>query len=119
MIISSSYLTYQFWVGFVGHIQKESEYMKQKISQRSHFMLSSLKTGKHFESGVCDARWQSNERIFVGTENGEVMLFKINESTVENYFERVFVKQEHDNMVLCIDSKFGSELAISGSDDAK
>ncbi len=93
--------------------------MKQKISQRAHLMLSSLKTGKHFETGVCDARWQSNERVFVGTENGEVMLFKLNDSTGENYFERVFTKQEHDNMVLCLDSKFDSELAVSGSDDAR
>ena len=120
MIVSSSYLTYQFWVGFVAHIQNESEYMKQKISQRTHLMLSSLKSGKHFETGVCDARWQSSERVLVGTENGEVILFKLNDPTIaENYFERVFTKQEHDNMVLCIDTKYDSELAISGSDDAR
>ena len=58
--------------------------MKQKISQRTHLMLSSLKSGKHFETGVCDARWQSSERVLVCTENGEVILFKLNDPTVNS-----------------------------------
>ena len=81
-------------------------------------MLSSMKTGKHFETGVCDSKWSSADRVFVGNENGEVMLFKLSNQS-ESYFEPIFTKQEHDNMVICLDCKYDTELAISGSDDAR
>lgn len=55
----------------------------------------------------------------MGTERGEVMLFKLNSESSENKLEHLTTKHEHDSLVLCLDTKFDSEIAISGSEDSR
>ena len=81
-------------------------------------MLSSLKTGKSLSSGVSQARWVSNEKFLAGSDNGEVMLYKMNKEP-DNMYESIMLKHEHDNLVTCLATSFNSDIALSGSEDSK
>lgn len=116
LILSSSYLTYQHWIGFIGFLTKSET--NELICKSRTFMLSSLKSGKSINSGVNKAKWISNETFLTGTDNGEVMLFKVNKEP-ENLYESIMYKHEHDSMVLCLAANFNSQIALSGSDDSK
>lgn len=116
LILSSSYLTYQHWIGFIGFLGKSD--LNEFTAKRKSVLLSSLKTGKSMTSGVSQAKWVTNDRFLTGTDNGEVMLYKLNKEP-ENLYENVMLKQEHDSMVLCVVTNFNSEIALTGSDDSK
>jgi len=68
--VSSSYYTYQHWIGFIGYLLHSE--LKQSLSNTKPFMLSSLKTGKSSDSGICSARWASDDTFLIGTDNGIV-----------------------------------------------
>jgi WD40 repeat protein len=81
-------------------------------------MLSSLKTGKSMTSGISQARWVSNENFLAASDNGEVMLYKLNKEP-ENMYESIMLKLEHDSIVTCLATNFNSDIALSGSEDCK
>jgi len=94
LIVSSSYLTYQHWIGFVGHLTPRSSYLKTPNDQRGVLMLSSLKPhGKHFESGVCTAKWVSEDRVLVGTDNAEITLLSKSKSNSSSKNENEYQKE--------------------------
>ena len=76
--MSSSYLTYQKWTGFIGYISKK-ELAPTAAEAAKLFAqpltLSSLKTGQTFNCGVVDAKWTSNQNVLIGKDNGD---YKIN-----------------------------------------
>jgi len=117
LILSSSYLTYQHWIGFVGLMNKPE--IDDIVKSEKSCFLSSLKTGKSNDSGVSQARWISNERFVAGTDNGEVILYKVNKEEPENMYETVMVKQEHDSLVLSLATNLNSNIALSGSSDTR
>ncbi len=85
-------------------------------------MLSALKMNLNIESGVSDAKWASDEQILVGTDRGEILLYKINKTNnnLENdKFDLLMKKSEHDNVVTCLGTCLNSGLGLSGSDDAR
>lgn len=116
LLLSSSYLTYQHWIGFVSFIDKTET--DKIISNGKSCMLSSQKTGKSLSSGISQAKWVCNDKFLAGTDDGEVMLFKLNKEP-ENLYENLMVKHEHDSIVLCLATVMNSEIALSGSDDSK
>lgn len=116
MLISSSYLTFQNWSGYVGYLK--SQEVKSKISDFP-LMLSSLNVNKSFSSGVCVARWCNENKILVGTERGEIYLINLEPDTEESKFTNIFQKHEHDSLILCLETKFDSPIALSGSEDSK
>ena len=68
LIISSSYYTYQHWIGFIGYVANYD--LKKTIKTKSPLMLSTLKTGKSLDSGICCANWTSDQNFLIGTDNG-------------------------------------------------
>lgn len=68
MIVSSSYYTYQHWIGFVGYLPSHD--LNKSLDNGRPFMLSSLKTGKSLDSGVCSANWTNDTSFLIGTDNG-------------------------------------------------
>ena len=140
MLVSSSYLTFQYWLGFVTRVSAEQLASPQQHDWQAPFMPSA--SGKHFDTGVCDARWLSADCFVVGTENGQLAVVATQSATNSSTppandvngsgedsssalvsrppsYELKFTRQEHDHMVLCVDAAYGSSLAISGSHDAK
>ena len=135
LILSSSYLTYQHWIGFVGLLNKPE--IDDIVKSEKSCLLSSLKTGKSNDSGVSQARWISNERFVAGTDNGEVILYKVKRENMyetvmvkhehdslvkeepENMYETVMVKHEHDSLVLSLATNLNSHIALSGSSDTR
>lgn len=117
LILSSSYLTYQHWIGFIGLLNKSE--IDEIVKLQKPFMLSSLKTGKSNESGISQARWISNERFITGTDNGEVVLYKMNKEEPENMYETLMTKHEHDSLVVSLATTFDSHIALSGSSDSR
>ena len=116
LILSSSYLTYQHWKGYIGLLTPDET--DELIKSVKPLNLRDLSSGKSVDSGINQARWISNERFVIGTDNGEVMLYKLNNQK-SVFYELSMVKQEHDSMVLCVATNFNSEIALSGSDDSK
>ncbi|CAF0874798.1 unnamed protein product [Brachionus calyciflorus] len=111
LLLSSSYLTFQSWTGFIGVLPKSD------ISNNSKILLSKLRIKKKFHSAPSVARWTTNESILIGNDSGDVELLNLSESSEDN-FEVVMSKCQHDGIVTCLDTKFDSNLALSGSDDA-
>jgi len=81
-------------------------------------MLSSLKTGKSMTSGITQARWVTNQTFLAASDNGEVMLYKLNKEP-DNMYENIMLKLEHDSIVTCLATSFNYEIALSGSEDGK
>lgn len=113
LVLSSSYLTYQHWKGYVGLVTPEET--DEIIQSTKHFSLTDCKKGRCLDSGVNQARWVSNDRFVLGTDNGEIIAYK----NISDKDQEVMVKQEHDGMVLCVATNMNSEIALSGSDDSK
>lgn len=114
LILSSSYLSYQHWKGYIGLLTPVET--DELIKSAKPFNLCNFKVGRCIESGVNQARWISNERFILGTDNGEIMMYtNINDQKSQE----VMIKQEHDSMVLSLATNMNSEIALSGSDDSK
>ena len=73
LIISSSYYTYQHWRGFIGYVANVD--LKKTIKNATPLMLSTLKTGKSLDSGICCANWTSDQNFLIGTDNGKIFSF--------------------------------------------
>ncbi len=73
LIISSSYYTYQHWIGFIGYVANVD--LKKTIKNATPLMLSTLKTGKSLDSGICCANWTSDQNFLIGTDNGKISFF--------------------------------------------
>lgn len=109
LLISSSSLTYQYWSGSFVAIDKQS-----LTKNDSNFFSNNFKSFKTVKSGVCTARWVTNDTFLIGTDCGKLELLKWNEN-----FDFQMSKEEHDGLVTCIDRKFNSEKAVSGSSDCR
>lgn len=108
-MISSSSLTFQHWTGSYALIEKQD---LTKIY--SNKLPRDLKFYRKVNSGVCTARWLSNTKFLIGTDCGTVQLLEWNEN-----LDSLMNKQEHDGLVTCLDKKFNSETAVSGSSDCR
>lgn len=107
-------MTYQHWKGYVGIVTPEEK--DELIKSAEAFSLLNFKKGRCLESGVNQARWLSNERFVLGTDNGEIIMYS---NLNDEKSQEVMIKQEHDSMVLCLATNLNSEIALSGSDDSK
>lgn len=81
-------------------------------------MLSSLKTGKSLDSGACSADWTNDKSFLIGTDNGEVMLYKLTDQS-ESFYQNLMTKKEHDGLVTSLATCYDSNLALSGAEDAR
>lgn len=108
-MISSSSLTFQNWTGSYTLIEKQdlTKVYSNKLSKDFQFY-------KKVNSGVCTASWLSNNKFLIGTDCGRVQLLEWNEN-----FDSLMDKEEHDGLVSCLDKKFDSEMAVSGSSDCR
>jgi hypothetical protein len=126
LLTSSSYLTFSNWSGYIGYLPNAE--IQQRITQngdnvkQSPLMLSSLKVNLNIRSGVTNTRWASDEEILVGTDFGEISLYKLNKTNnnlESNKFNNLMIKREHDDLITSLDVKFNENFAISGSEDSR
>lgn len=124
LLVSSSYLTYANWTGFIGYLPSDDVEKRTSTNsiKKQPLMLSTLKMNININSGVSDAKWVTDEQILVGTDFGEIILYKINNTNnnlENNKFENVLAKCEHDDLITCLETKYDSTIALSGSEDSK
>jgi hypothetical protein len=126
-------LTYTNWSGYIGYLAKNDVSSRIEAAQptsdaaskqdkKQPLMLSTLRMNLNIKSGVSGAKWASDQDILVGTDLGEINLYSINKTNnnlENNKFEIAMTKREHDDIVTCIDTKFGQNFAISGSEDSR
>ena len=122
-MVSSSYLTFANWTGFIGYLSSDELTARlQSPSQQQPLMLSSLKMSLDIKSGVSVARWSSNQGILVGTDLGEVNLYRIknaDNNQESKQFDCEMSKREHDDPITCLETRNDSNTAISGSEDSR
>lgn len=102
-------MTFQDWSGSYAVIDKQ-----ELTKVESSTLLSKFESCKKVKSGVCTARWLTNDSFLIGTDCGKLELVKWNKN-----FDSLMSKEEHDGLVTCIDRKFDSETAVSGSSDCR
>ena len=145
LLVTSSYLTYQKWSGFLGCLAHNEIIIKddddnKKSSSSSSITSQPLKlglgggSGLTFECGLVDAKWTSNTHVLVAKDNGEIALLNVinvneqqdsssyssssSSSPPKMVYNQKMAKMEHDSMVLCIETRHEAQLALSGSYDA-